>query len=284
MNEQRKQMTLENIFNIKEKVVVITGATGYLGRYITEAFLEVNARVIILGKSDKIHDLAEKYQSKYSNNKVIEYQVDFYNREELNSVLNSIITDHDVDVLINNAYDFSSNTGFNTESGKFEYATYEHWHNAFESGIYWAVLTAQVIGNYFINTNKKGSIINISSMYGLVAPSPDLYSGTDFLNPPSYSVNKAGLIALTRYIASFWGGYGIRCNAVAPGPFPNIEHKASNSVDPNDFFIQRLNERTALKRTGHPSELSGLLIYLATEASSYMTGQTLSIDGGWTIT
>ena len=131
---------------------------------------------------------------------------------------------------------------------------------------------------------SKGSIINISSMYGIVSPRPSLYEGTDFFNPPTYSVNKAGIIALTRYVASFWGEYGVRCNAVAPGPFPNVKGDSFNHVDSDAPFLKRLKNNTALKRVGHPSDLRGALIYLASEASSFMTGQVIVIDGGWTIT
>ena len=121
-------------------------------------------------------------------------------------------------------------------------------------------------------------------MYSIVSPDPRLYEGTDFFNPPTYSVNKAGLIALTRYTASFFGEYGIRCNAISPGPFSNTEEETDNSVDRDDPFIERLKDKTVLNRIGHPNDLIGLLIYLASDASSYMTGQNLIIDGGWTIT
>jgi len=121
-------------------------------------------------------------------------------------------------------------------------------------------------------------------MYGIVAPNPRLYQGQQFFNPATYGVRKAALIALTRYTASFWGKYGIRCNAIAPGPFSNTETQTANSVDKKDPFLERLKERTLLHKLGHPNDLKGLLIYLASDASNYVTGQTISIDGGWTIT
>jgi gluconate 5-dehydrogenase len=121
-------------------------------------------------------------------------------------------------------------------------------------------------------------------MYALVSPNPQLYEGTDSLNPPGYSASKAGLMAFTRYTAAFWGAYGIRANAILPGPFSNTEEDGPNSVKASDAFFERLKSRTCLRRVGVPSELVGSLIYLASDASSFVTGQALVVDGGWTIT
>jgi NAD(P)-dependent dehydrogenase (short-subunit alcohol dehydrogenase family) len=121
-------------------------------------------------------------------------------------------------------------------------------------------------------------------MYAQVAPSPQLYEGTESLNPPGYSAAKAGLLAFTRYTASFWGSYGIRANAILPGPFSNTEDDGPNSVKANDPFLERLQNKTCLRRIGQPKELVGSLLYLASGASSYVTGQALVVDGGWTTT
>lgn len=275
--------TLNQIFNIHNKRIFITGASGYFGRYMTQAFLEVGANVVLLSRSDKLRKQMKAYERKFGKNKIVGYQVDFYQRTELENTLKKIVDKYEIDVLINNAYDLSPHTGFNTAHGHLENSPYEQWKNAFESGIYWAVLTTQIVGEQF-KKRKKGSIINVSSMYGVVSPNPKLYEGTDFFNPPSYGVNKAGIIALTRYTASFWGQYGVRCNAIAPGPFPNVESKTDNSVHDDNSFLDRLKKNTVLNRVGHPHDLRGALIYLASDASSFVTGHTLVIDGGWTIT
>jgi gluconate 5-dehydrogenase len=129
-----------------------------------------------------------------------------------------------------------------------------------------------------------GSIINIATMYALVAPRPQLYEGTQFLNPPGYSASKSALIGLTRYIASFWGRHGIRANAIAPGPFSNTQSSGENSVPQDSPFLDRLRACTCLGRLGKPEELAGALLYLASDASSFVTGQTFVVDGGWTTT
>ncbi|HOW28814.1 MAG TPA: SDR family oxidoreductase [Elusimicrobiota bacterium] len=274
---------LNEIFNIANKTVLITGATGFFGRHMSRSFIEAGAKVILLGRSKKLLDQAADLSNRSNQSGVFAFQVDFYDQQELEKTLNKVIQKHSVDVLINNAFDFSKETGFNTPEGTIDKLTHKNWGKAFESGLYWAVKTTQVIGKQ-MQARRRGSIINISSMYGIVAPSPHLYAGTRFFNPPTYSVVKSGLIGLTRYTASFWGKYGIRCNAVLPGAFSNTESKGPNSVNPHNPFLKRLCKRTVLNRVGHPDDLRGLLIYLASDASSYMTGQSIIIDGGWTTT
>ncbi|MFH1590549.1 MAG: SDR family oxidoreductase [archaeon] len=275
---------LKDIFNVAEKSVLITGASGFFGRYMSRTFLELGAKVILLSRSDRLTNQIEQYKKEFGDDKAVGFQIDFYEREDTETTLKKIVKEHKIDVLINNAYDLSKRTGFNTPTGRLENSNYEQWKSAFESGIYWAVLTTQIIGEQF-KKNKGGSIINVSSMYGIVSPNPRLYEGEDFFNPPTYGVNKSGIIALTKYTASFWGRHGITCNAIVPGPFPNLESKSENSVnEDNDTFLDKLKRNTALNRVGHPNDLRGILIYLASDASSYMTGQTLVIDGGWTIT
>ena len=129
----------------------------------------------------------------------------------------------------------------------------------------------------------NGSIINICSMYSVVAPDPELYAGTQHSpNPPGYSIVKAGLLAFTRYSAGFLAP--IRVNAISPGAFPNLDEKhekAGKSYEGD--FMERLRARTLLKRFGHPRDLMGALIFLTSDASSYITGQNIIIDGGLTV-
>ena len=274
---------MKDIFDIKDKTVFITGATGFFGKYISEGFLQADAKVILLGRSEKITVLVAKYRKKYGNDRVFGFIQDMYDIEKLEQTLHDIAGKFDIDAIINNAYDLGKGTGFNSKDSFFENLDYKQWENSFKSGLYWSVLTTKIIGEIF-KTKKRGSIINISSMYAKVSPDPKLYEDTDFMNPATYGVNKAGVLAFTRYIASFWGKYYIRCNAILPGAFPNLETITENSVNKDsDFFIERLKEKTALKRVGHPKDLIGILIYLVSDASSYMTGQSISIDGGWTI-
>ena len=120
----------------------------------------------------------------------------------------------------------------------------------------------------------------IESVLYIKKNDPEIYNDSELLNPASYGVGKAGILAFTRYVASFWGKYNIRCNAISPGPFLDIQ---DNDSPHKKKFIENLNNKTVLGRTGQPQELIGALIFLSSNASSYITGHNLVIDGGWTI-
>jgi gluconate 5-dehydrogenase len=274
----------KSLFSLSGKTVLLTGASGYLGRTFGRALLENGARLIALGRSEKLHTQTKIWTSDFGSDRVFGYQVDMYDLLALEKVLDEIMErEHFIEVLINNAYELSPFTGFNTPEGTLETASLDQWTRHFTGGIYWPALLVKKLGPA-MKENKLGTIINISTMYASVAPNPNLYEGTSFINPPGYSVAKAGMVAFTRYVASFWGKYGIRANAILPGPFSNTEDAGPNSVQQNDFFLERLAARTVLGRIGNPDELIGALIFLASDASSFVTGQALVVDGGWTIT
>lgn len=273
-----------DLFSLDGKTAVLTGASGFLGRTFAETLLANGARLIGIGRSEKLIQQTESWVERYGRERVETFQVDMYDLPALEAVLRQIRTrEEHVDVLINNAHELGPQTGFNVPEGALEHASYDQWMRNLTGGIYWSALTVQVIGEA-MRAAHSGSIINISTMYALVAPSPQLYEGTKFINPPGYSASKAALLSFTRYIASFWGASGIRANAILPGPFSNTEDAGPNAVNENDFFIDRLKARTCLQRIGRPQELAGALLFLASDASSYMTGQALVVDGGWTVT
>jgi NAD(P)-dependent dehydrogenase (short-subunit alcohol dehydrogenase family) len=185
-------------------------------------------------------------------------------------------------VLVNNAHELGPGTGFNVPEGSLESGTWETWMRNLTGGVYWAALTTQKLG-VKMKQQRSGSIINVSTMYALVAPRPQLYQGTEFINPPGYSAAKAGLLSFTRYVASFWGLHGIRANAILPGPFSNTEDVGgANAVQQDSPFLERLKGFTSMGRIGKPHELAGALLFLASDASSFMTGQAIVVDGGWT--
>ena len=270
------------LFSLRGKTVLLSGATGFLGRSITHALLAFGADVIALARSERLEALAQQWREEFGPGRVRSYRVDMYEVAELRGVLERICREEGfIEVVINNAYELGPRTGFNVPEGSLELADFEQWMRNLTSGVYWAALVVQMLGEA-MKRHGKGSIINIASMYSVVAPSPHLYKDTRFLNPPAYSASKAAVVALTRYIASFWGKYGIRANAISPGPFSNTEESGPNAVKESDEFVDRLRSRTCLGRVGKPHELQGAVVFLASEASSYMTGTNLVVDGGWT--
>jgi NAD(P)-dependent dehydrogenase (short-subunit alcohol dehydrogenase family) len=271
-----------SLFSLEGKTAVLTGASGFLGRTFALALLANGARVIALGRSERLQSEAAKWANEFGADKIAVHQIDMYSTEALNDLCDRIAADEkSIDVLINNAHELGASTGFNIPEGSLENASMDQWMKNLQGGVYWAVQTTQRLG-IKMKEQKRGSIINIATMYATVAPRPQLYEGTTSLNPPGYSASKAALAAFTRYTASFWGREGVRANCISPGPFSNTEDTTENAVQEDSPFVQRLKGYTVLNRIGRPIELCGALLYLASDASTYVTGQNLIVDGGWT--
>jgi len=282
-NQSRGRFSLErsSLFSLEEKVALLTGASGFLGRTFAETLLTNGAELIAIGRPAKLGKQVEVWKEKYGSGRVHGYYVDMFDLEALTKKLDEVRERHAVDVLINNAHELAPASGFNTAAGSLDQGSMDVWMRNLTAGVCWPALTVQKIGAG-MKERGRGSIINISTMYAVVAPRPSLYEGTTFLNPPAYSASKAAMIAFTRYVASFWGSYGIRANAILPGPFSNTEDAGPNSVRAGDPFIEKLKANTSLGRIGRAGELAGALLFLASEASSYVTGQNIVVDGGWT--
>lgn len=277
-------LAADSLFSLAGRTAVLTGASGFLGRTMARALLENGARVVALGRSERLDEAVGAWSEEFGAERCAAERVDMYDTPALREALERIAAREErVDVLVNNAHELGPATGFNVPEGTLEQAPPEHWERHLMGGFYWAASATQVLGER-MRAAGGGAIVNVASMYALVAPSPLLYEGTDFVNPPGYSAAKAALVALTRYTASFWGREGVRANALLPGPFSNVEEAGPNAVPPDDPFLERLRERTSLGRVGTPDELAGALLFLASDASAFVTGHTLVVDGGWTVT
>jgi gluconate 5-dehydrogenase len=278
-----EDLKLNSLFSLEGRTAVLTGATGFLGRTFALVLLANGARVVALGRSARLHTEAATWASQFGAEKIAVHQIDMYDVAALNQLCDDIAAEEkSVDILINNAHELGAATGFNIPEGSLENSTFDQWQRNLQGGVYWAVQTTQRLG-VRMKQQRSGSIINIATMYASVAPRPQLYEGTPSLNPPGYSASKAALVAFTRYTASFWGRDGVRANCISPGPFSNTEDaEGQNSVAEDSPFVQRLKGYTVLNRIGRPIELCGALLFLASDASSYVTGQNIAIDGGWT--
>lgn len=276
-------LSIDTLFSVEGKTAVLTGASGFLGRRFVRALLANGARVVALGRSNRLLTEAEQWAQEFGPDRISVYRVDMYDLDGLSHTLDRVVAaEASIDVLVNNAHELGPGTGFNVPEGALETGTVETWMRNLTGGVYWAALTTQRLGAK-MKERRSGSIINISTMYALVAPRPQLYEGTSFINPPAYSASKAALLSFTRYVASFWGPYGVRANAILPGPFSNTEDTGgANAVREDDPFLSRLKGYTCLGRIGRPNELAGALLFLASDSSSFMTGQAIVVDGGWT--
>ena len=256
-----------NLFSVTGKTALVTGATGYLGQVICRVLKENGATIIGTGTSLPPASILDEWYLLDANSAY----------PDLEEQLRKIESNNQIDVLINNAHPMKCEAGFNVETDQIECLSRAEWQQNINGAIGLPTLTTSIIGAG-MKERGRGSIINVSSMYALVAPHPNLYKDTPYMNPPGYGASKAALLEFTRYVAAFWGQYGVRCNALCLGPFPK-------SITPEmQEFITRLNYRTAVNRVGRAEEIAGAVLFLASEASSYVTGHCLVVDGGFTIT
>ena len=257
---------MSELFSIKNKVFVITGATGYLGSKMVEHMHSSGAVVIVLSRT---LNKAQALCNKLGIDKKQALEIDISSKKSINLPFKYIFEKFStIDVLVNNAY-FGVNKKFTEYSKK-------DWHKSFDGSVGSIDMVTQTALNY-MRGNKSGRIINIASMYGMVAPNPDVYPVKELINPLSYGVGKAAIIQYTKYLAAMLGEEGITVNAISYGPFPNSD-KPENS----EIFLQNLAKKTFVKRVGSPKEVTSAVYFLSLNESSYITGQNVVVDGGWT--
>lgn len=257
------------LFDLTGKTVLITGGAGHLGAAMSKALASYHADVFIASRDvEKCKRLADDLNQEFVG-RCDGISVDISSEESIKICVDEVMqTAGKIDVVVNNA-------AFSV-AGYFEDITEELWKKAIDGTVNSVFRVCSAV----IPQMKRqggGNIINIASMYGLVSPDPQIYRGeVKFNNPACYGAGKAAVLQLTRYLAGYYGGNGIRCNSITPGPFP------SKRVQETEWFIENLAEKTMLKRIGKPEDLMGALILLASDASSYMTGANICVDGGWT--
>jgi gluconate 5-dehydrogenase len=263
-----KSKSLKELLSMQDKTVFITGGAGHLGTAMCQALAELGANIVIGSRDEeKVGAIARKLADEYGV-RASGVAVDITDPASLDSALLRIEKDYGrLDVLINNAWSGKKNS--------FDSISIDDWKYDIDVCLNGVFYTVKKAVPYL--RKRKGVIVNIASMYGHVAPDYRIYAGTDHANPPSYGAAKAGVIQLTKYLASFLSPDGIRVNAISPGPFPFAD------ITGNAEFMGTLKAKTMLNRLGSPEELKGAIALLCSDASSYMTGQNICVDGGWAI-
>lgn len=256
---------MKEIFSLKDKVIVITGATGYLGSQMVEDLMSSHAKVIVLStKQKKANKLCKKLNISILN----AFEIDITNEKKTKKVFNKIVKAFGrIDVLVNNACI--------SVAKDFDKYSLEDWELSMKGSVIATDIVTQAVIPY-MKEKKKGRIINISSMYGIVAPNPDVYPQENMINPLTYGVGKAGIIQYSKYCAMNLAQFNINVNSISFGPFPNLE-KVKNKI-----FLSNLAKKTFLKRIGNAKEVSSTVYFLSLDESSYITGQNIVVDGGWT--
>ena len=268
-----QQQKINNLFSVKGKNIVLTGASGLLGSYYARTLLEAGANMALIDHNPQVSESIKKEFNNYRQTVQV-YKCDLSKPKQVHSTIKKIIKDFvTIDVLINNAAFVSAKTFGIKDFKNFETHPFELWKKAFEVNVDAPLLLCQgILG--IMKKQKNGSIINVSSNYGIVGPDFDTYEDEKLWTPPGYAVTKSAILNLTRYIANLYGKDGIRCNTFSPSGV------ATNKLSKR--FQNRYGSRNAFKRMAKVSDYAGPMIFLCSDASGYMTGANLVVDAGWT--
>lgn len=263
----------DDLFLVKGKNIILTGSSGILGSLYSQILLERGANLALLDIKIEKSKLIQKEFSK-KNNQIFLFKCDLSKPRNIINTFKLIFKKFKtIDVLINNAAFVSSKTFHLKDFKNYETHPFNLWKKSFEVNIdAYHVCTQQVLG--CMKKQKRGNIINVASTYGIVGPDFGIYENEKLWTSPGYAVTKSAVLNFTRYIANLYGKYNIRCNTLSPGGIATSNH--SNS------FIRKYSSRTALNRMAKPEDYAGPIVFLCSDASRYMTGANLIIDGGWT--
>jgi NAD(P)-dependent dehydrogenase (short-subunit alcohol dehydrogenase family) len=258
-------------FNLSNKLALITGGAGFLGTQHALALSELGCNIFLLDNNYKSL-LKKKILFKKRNININIIRLDITKELEIKKSAQFILKKFKkIDILINNAaIDFKPNNKNSKNQNKFESFSLQQWLKELNVGLTGAFLCSKIFGSEMAK-NKNGVIVNISSDLSVIAPDQRLYKHLNSFKPITYSIIKYGIIGLTKYLATYWAKDNIRVNALSPGGIKNNQDK---------IFIQKIKKLIPLKRMANKEEYHGAIQFLCTDASSYMTGQNLVIDGG----
>lgn len=272
----------DNLFDVSGKIVVITGGLGQIGAQFVLEFLRRDAKVAVLSRSADQEKAAVALGKEASQNTSLLLQrANICKKESIEQALDAIEQVWGTpDVLINNAGIDTQPSAPPEVSGPFEEFPEDVFREVVETNLVGTFLMTQAVGARMVKAGKPGSIINVGSIYGMVSPVQDIYAykkemtGVPFIKPVAYSAAKSGIYNLTRYCATYWGKKGIRVNTLTPsGVWRETQ---------DEYFHANYEARMPIGRMAQADEFNGAIIFLASAASTYMTGSNLVVDGGWT--
>jgi NAD(P)-dependent dehydrogenase (short-subunit alcohol dehydrogenase family) len=268
------------MFDLTGRVAILTGGAGLLGRQYSRTLAEAGAKVLIADlDADRAAEAAEATMRE-TGGEAVGLLVDVTSSSDVGRMVGVARERWErIDILINNAaVDPKFDAGVaDQQANTFEDYPLALWQKSLEVNLTGAFLCSQAVGRVMM-TARRGVVVNISSTYGIVAPDQRLYcrDGEEqqrLFKPAAYAVTKAGIAHLTRYLATYWAKYNIRVNTLSP-------HGVFQAQD--EQFVRRYSERSPMRRMARPDEMNGPLLFLVSDASSYMTGANLVVDGGWT--
>jgi len=266
-DQQGAEPKVQELFDLSGRRVLVTGASGYLGRAMAEALAEAGADVVVSSRQlERARSVADSLPRTSGDQQHYAVELDHMDEQSLQAgFTRAIELAGGLEVLVNNGHEPTAADWTNVTGAEFT----RQLANA--TGYF---LLARLLRNHLVSRGAPGSIIMLGSMYGLVGSYPDAYEGVCPASPVAYHTLKGGIIHLTRHLAVYWARDRVRVNCLCPGPFPPPGVPAE--------LVRRLCAHSPMRRMGLPHELKGAIVFLASDASSYMTGQMLVIDGGWT--
>lgn len=268
-------VSYRELFNLSGKVAIVTGGVGILGQHFCAGLAEYSADVAIVDLQEaSAKKLASELSDRYGS-RVIGLGCDVSDPRSVSETVQRVVSElGNVSILHNNAAGKSAD--LDAFFAPFEEYSLEQWQSIMKVNLDGMFLMAQAVGKHMVAVGKGGSIIQTSSIYGTMAPDHRIYEGSFYLgrqisSPAVYTASKAGVVGLTKYLAAYWAGKGIRVNTLTPG---------GTESGQNDEFKRRYSDRIPMGRMAQAHEMVGALLYLASDASSYVTGQNIMVDGG----
>lgn len=256
---------MKPLFDLTDRVILVTGGGGYLGGAVCDALAAHGAHVLVADiKLDMAQTTVDRIADSGSTGSAEALALDVGDESSINEVYAGISK---LDGLVNLAAACRGKT--------MDEMSLDDWEAGLKVTLTGAFLMSRGAARKM--AERGGSVVHFSSMYGMVSPDPRMYEGLFNPNSPDYGAAKGGVSQLTRYQAVAWAKQSIRVNAVVPGPFPKTFGQGANAE-----FVERLSERVPLGRVGRPEEVAGSVVYLCSDAASYVTGTSLVVDGGWT--
>lgn len=269
------EISYRDQFDLHGKVAVITGGAGILGQHFCAGLAESGATVVVVDlQEDKAQELAQALGARYKV-QVIGIGCDVSNPESVRAMVAQAVTEFgEINILHNNAAGKSDD--LDAFFAPFEEYNFDQWRQIMAVNLDGMFLVAQAVGKQMVAQGKGGSIVQTASIYGVMAPDHRIYEGSFYLGrqintPAVYTASKAAVIGLTKHLATYWADKGIRVNTLTPG---------GTESGQNDEFIRRYSARIPMNRMASAHEMVGALLYLASDASSYVTGQNIIVDGG----
>lgn len=270
-----KKSTYRDLFDLTGRTALVTGAVGILGRHFCEGLAEFGANVVVVDLAeDACAEFAEELRGRYGV-RALAIGCDVSDASSVREMVERAVVEMgSIHVLHNNAA--TKTDDLDAFFAPVEEYRLEQWREVMSVNLDGMFAVASAVGSHMVASGTRGSIIQTASIYGLIAPDQRVYEGSEYMGraintPAVYSASKAGVIGLTRHLASYWAEQGVRVNALVPGGVESGQ---------NSEFSTRYAARVPMGRMARASEMVGALIYLASGASSYMTGQALVVDGG----